>query len=70
MLMPSSVCSRSDDEMVPHQPDLSSWSAAMLSAVSREQEPLVTGVALYADDAVADAPLDPGGGNLQGLRHP
>ena len=36
----------------------------------REQEPLVTGVALYADDAVADAPLDPGGGNLQGLRHP
>ena len=45
MLMPSSVCSRSDDEMVPHARfEFLECSDAFRGV--REQEPLVTGVAL------------------------
>lgn len=66
--MPSSVCSRGDNEMVPHARFEFLECGDAFRGI-REQEPLVMRVALYTDDAVADAPLDPRGRNLQGLRH-
>src|SRR5882762_8771083 len=56
MLMPSFVCSRGDNEMVPHARFEFLECGDAFRGI-REQEPLVMRVALYTDDAVADAPL-------------
>ena len=60
-------CSRGDNEMVSHARFELMESGYALWGIGK-QETFVMRIALHADDAVADAPLDPGGRNLQTLR--